>query len=88
MKLADDVTDLILSHLLREVKEEIPVLVQRPQLAQNQRPGPTIKFFDKKGIKTDLFAIEKYVDEVLEEVKQNRPEFMAEINKPHTKDPL
>jgi hypothetical protein len=36
------------------------------------RPRNAIKFFEKKGIKTDLFAIEKYVDEVLEEVKLNR----------------
>ena len=43
---------------------------------------PGIKFFEKKGIKTDLFAIEKYVDEILEEVKQHREKFMVEINKP------
>jgi hypothetical protein len=32
--------------------------------------GETQKFliFDRKGIQTDLFAIERYVDEVLEEV--------------------
>lgn len=52
------------------------------------RTGPSIKFFDKKGIKTDLFAIEKYVDEVLEEVKLNRAEFMTEVNKPLTVNPL
>jgi hypothetical protein len=46
------------------------------------RQKNSIKFFEKKGIKTDLFAIEKYVDEVLEEVKSNRPEFMGEINRP------
>jgi hypothetical protein len=33
-----------------------------------------------------LFAIEKYVDEVLEEVKGNRKEFMVEINRPLAKD--
>ena len=51
-----------------------------------QRQMPSIKFFEKKGIKTDLFAIEKYVDEVLEEVKSNRKEFMDEINHPLSKD--
>lgn len=47
-----------------------------------QRQKSNIKFFEKKGIKTDLFAIEKYVDEVLEEVKVNKPEFLGEINRP------
>ena len=37
-----------------------------------QRQVPLIKFFEKKGIKTDLFAIEKYVDEILDEVKEDR----------------
>jgi protein involved in ribonucleotide reduction len=45
------------------------------------RQVPLIKFFEKKGIKTDLFAIEKYVDEILDEVKEDRLEFMAEINR-------
>lgn len=49
---------------------------------------PSIKFFEKKGIKTDLFAIEKYVDEVLEEVKGNRREFMEEIYRPLSRDAL
>lgn len=88
LKLADEMTDFILSHLLREVKEEMPILVQRPSLVQPQKTGPAIKFFDKKGIKTDLFAIEKYVDEILTEVKFNRAEFMSEVNRPQSKDPL
>ena len=46
------------------------------------RQVPIIKFFEKKEIKTDLFAIEKYVDEILDEVKEDRLEFMAEINRP------
>lgn len=52
------------------------------------RQGPHIKFFEKKGIKTDLFAIEKYVDEIIEEVKQSRSEFMHEVNRPLNKNPL
>ena len=39
----------------------------------------TIKFFEKKGIKTDLFAIEKYVEEILLEVLENKEEFLNEI---------
>ena len=83
MQLADEMSDFILAHLLREIKEEVPILVPRPNLIQ-PKTGPTIKFFDKKGIKTDLFAIEKYVDEV----KVDRPEFMVEINKPLSKNAL
>jgi len=29
-----------------------------------------------QGIKTDLFAIERYVDEIVEEIKQNSPAFL------------
>ena len=34
----------------------------------NERDGRRILAFDRKGIKTDLFAIERYVDEVLDEI--------------------
>ena len=53
---------------------------------QEARQG--IKFFEKKGIRTDLFAIERYVDEVQEEIKANRKEFQQEIMKPMNKNPL
>lgn len=55
-------------------------------MMNRQRQGGGIKFFEKKGIKTDLFAIEKYVDEVLDEVKQTRVEFMNEVERPLSKD--
>jgi hypothetical protein len=77
--------NMIIESMLEELREEIPILVARPEL---MRPTPNIKFFEKKGIKTDLFAIEKYVDEIIEEVKQNRPEFMREIIKPLQKNPI
>ena len=48
----------------------------------------SIKFFEKKGIKTDLFAIEKYVEEILAEVMDNREEFLTEIKKPLGKTPI
>lgn len=38
------------------------------------------------GIKTDLFAIEKYVDEVVEEIKLNAVEFMKVLNAPVSKN--
>ncbi len=42
--------------------------------------------FERKGIKTDLFAIEKYVDEVLEEVISDTPKFNKTINTPISKN--
>jgi|TARA_B110000285_G_C15139597_1_gene629824 hypothetical protein len=59
-------------------------MVPRREIARGRQGG--IKFFEKKGVKTDLFAIEKYVDEVLEEVKGTRTEFMSEIERPLTKN--
>lgn len=44
--------------------------------------------FDRKGIKTDLFAIEKYVDEILDEVLRDRLNFAKSINTPLTKEHL
>ena len=69
---------MIIEYMLRELREEIHILDARPEL---MRPTPNIKSFEKKGIKTELFAIEKYIDEIIEEVKQNRPELMCEIIK-------
>jgi len=43
---------------------------------------PPIKYFEKKGIKTDLFAIEKYVEEIQNSVMENKDEFLTEIAKP------
>ena len=76
---------MIIGSMLEELKEEVPILVARPELI---RPQPNIKFFEKKGIKTDLFAIEKYVDEIIQEVKLNRAEFMREIVRPLEKNPM
>lgn len=42
--------------------------------------------FDRQGIQTDLFAIERYVDEILEEVLSNREEFMRAIQVPLVSD--
>lgn len=78
-KLADQITDYLLQQIQAEFIHDMDTLVPR-QNAQRQKSN--IKFFEKKGIKTDLFAIEKYVDEVLEEVKVNKPEFLGEINRP------
>jgi hypothetical protein len=42
--------------------------------------------FERRGIKTDLFAIERYVEEVLEEVLKERMKFMNGIQTPLSKN--
>jgi len=39
-----------------------------------------------QGIKTDLFAIERYVDEIITQIKENSAAFLSTLNKPLTKD--
>jgi hypothetical protein len=74
------ITEYLLLEILQELKTDMDVIIPRVNLMAH-RQVPLIKFFEKKGIKTDLFAIEKYVDEILDEVKEDRLEFMAEINR-------
>jgi hypothetical protein len=44
--------------------------------------------FERKGIRTDLFAIEAYVEEVLEEILRDKTRFLHNINLPLTKKAL
>jgi hypothetical protein len=44
--------------------------------------------FERKGIKTDLFAIERYVEEVLDEVLKEKNKFIININTPLSKKAL
>ena len=76
--------------MLDELRGELDVLLTRdlssPRADQQKSPGlgetNKIILFDRPGIKTDLFAIEKYVDEVLEEVMENKEEFKKQIDIP------
>lgn len=44
-------------------------------------------FYEKQGIKTDLFAIEKYIDEVYSDIETKRkPQFLEDAFKPFVKD--
>lgn len=70
-QMADQITDLMLAQLIEDLKSDIEIMVPRTN-AVAQRQMPAIKFFDRRGIRTDIFAIERYVDEVLEEVKTNQ----------------
>ena len=57
-----------------------------PKNEEQKSPGlgntDKIILFDRQGIKTDLFAIEKYVDEVLDEVMDAKAEFKKQIEIP------
>lgn len=63
----EQLTDELLKALIVELSQEFPQLVSRSEILQMnemQAASQTVQ-----GIKTDLFAIEKYVDEVVEEIK-------------------
>lgn len=80
-RFADEMTLYLLGQMLSELSIDLHSILPRPSLYQRYQ-APQIKFFEKKGIKTDLFAIEKYVDEVLEDVQVNKSNFMKELAKP------
>jgi len=42
--------------------------------------------FDRRGIQTDLFAIERYVEEVVQEVITDKEKFMHNIMQPISKN--
>jgi hypothetical protein len=67
---ADELTMEILKHLVAEMKHDWEVLVNR-EAAQmlKQQQEQLAQMQQIRGIKTDLFAIERYVDEVVEELK-------------------
>jgi len=49
--------------MLTDVIKDVEHITPRLDLIK-PRFFPPIKYFEKKGIKTDLFAIEKYVEEI------------------------
>ena len=42
--------------------------------------------FERNGIKTDLFAIERYVEEILDEVVKDKTRFLTSIQTPISKN--
>lgn len=63
----DALTDEIMQLLVAEMRYDFDFMVSR----RDNRSGPEEEDQNQQvqGIKTDLFAIEKYVDEVVEEIK-------------------
>jgi len=49
--------------MVTDVIQDVEHIAPRSDLLK-PRFFPPIKYFEKKGIKTDLFAIEKYVEEI------------------------
>lgn len=69
MDFSEKLTEEIMTLLLVEMKMDFELLVNREatQMMQMQRQQQEVA--QLQGIKTDLFAIEKYVDEIVEEIK-------------------
>lgn len=78
---ADQITDDIFKSLMDELKLELDLLLLTIPRKEQPEPGTftlltslalnasgRFLIFERRGIKTDLFAIERYVEEVLEEV--------------------
>lgn len=68
--------------MISELKVEMEFLLDRGGADPRDDPEMRYFIFDRKGIKTDLFAIEKYVDEVLEAVLRDKNTFNTNINTP------
>lgn len=87
---ADDIAALLFNSIIQELTQDIQTMIPRQQLSRGSETQVqhSIKFFEKKGIKTDLFAIEKYVEEILSEVMLNKEEFLNEIKQPLGKTPI
>jgi hypothetical protein len=95
----NDITDDIWRALMTELKVELDLLLLKDPRRSSDKDDtvPSNYFlsesgrfliFERKGIKTDLFAIERYVEEVLLEVVKDKPKFMNIINTPITKKAL
>lgn len=76
----EKLTDEVFGLLVAELKYEMDDLVNRE--ASKGLPK------QQGGIKTDLFAIEKYVDEILEEIQSNSTDFLKQLNEPLKKESI
>lgn len=76
---------------MTELKVELDILFLRDprRMTREDEQPPSNYFlsesgrfliFERKGIKTDLFAIERYVEEVLQEVIKDKTKFLHNIN--------
>jgi len=94
-QMASAISDDIFKALLTELKVELDLLLIRDprKLFRDEdiaffNESGKFPIFDRKGIKTDLFAIEAYVDEVFDEVMRDQEAFNHSINKPITKNAM
>jgi len=85
LKNVDGFTDEIFGLLLKEMQMELGLLVNR-NIQRNESRDPYRE--QGQGIKTDLFAIERYVDEVHRQVEERPTEFMKNLYKPLSKDSI
>lgn len=67
---AEALSDEIMKLLVAELRYDFELLVNRDQAQQQQQQQEQLQAQQQlQGIKTDLFAIERYVDEIVEEIK-------------------
>lgn len=79
---AEALTQEIFTLLVAEMQLDFELLVNR-DAANLQEP------MQLQGIKTDLFAIEKYVDEIITEIKtKDHKDFLQLLNAPLSKEHL
>jgi hypothetical protein len=96
VKFGEEIAEDIYNTLLDELKIEMDLLQAREGQQKDDHPprnymlseSGRFLIFERKGIKTDLFAIESYVEEILDEVLRDKDKFMTIINEPITKKEL
>lgn len=72
----DEITDDIFKMVMSEMKLDLDLMFIKDQKGHKEEghsnyflsESGRFLIFERKGIKTDLFAIERYVEEVLEEI--------------------
>eukprot|EP00347_Sterkiella_histriomuscorum_P007962 403346899 len=94
-KQADTITDDIFRQLMAEMKVDLDLLLLtdprrliKEETNSNTFLSESGRFliFERRGIKTDLFAIERYVEEVLDEILRDQSRFQTSISQPISKN--
>ena len=70
----EQITDDIFRTLMSEMKVELDILLMSDPRRKDEyilSESGRFLIFERRGIKTDLFAIERYVEEILDEVLSN-----------------
>jgi hypothetical protein len=77
----DEITNSILAGLISEVRTHTP-------LARRFMMKMPIGMVEERGIRTDLMAIETYVNEVIDAIMENESSFIDNLLTPIKRNPL